>query len=253
MRTSVLCLALMLANNVAFAEDVEITEDENVERAAPEVVEDAYEYEEEDVAADVRTTYLLPEYADKALPVGKPTTFLVNFINNGQEVLNITSIGASLHSPFDLNYYIQNFTAKAVQGGLVPPVSQISLEYQFTPDAGLEPLEFWLSGYVEFVTEGSDVVYRKTFFNETATLTNKDAGIEWQIIISTLFLICVALFGGYTLLGTTKQGAKAKKKFAPKTSVPVDLAAVAESWEPKLYKQAVKSRSATKRKGPKKA
>ncbi len=40
------------------------------------------------------------------------------------------------------------------------PGSQISLEYQFTPDPRLEALEVWVSGFVEYQMEGTDEAFQ---------------------------------------------------------------------------------------------
>jgi hypothetical protein len=213
-------------------EEVEVTEEEQTQ--AP-INSDAYDGDEpvDDVSADVTTTYLFPSLVDKKFPVGKPVTILINFINNGQEVLNITRVAAFLHSPFDLNYYIQNFSGSEVSGGMVGPKSQMSLNYQFIPDTNLEPLEFWMSGLVDYQADGSDKVYQSTFLNETVTLVNHGSAGELTIILSTLVLLGAFAVGIYTLMNSTKKGAKAKKKFTAKPEVTeADKAAAAASWEP---------------------
>lgn len=144
------------------------------------------------MSADVVTTYLFPNVADKKFTVGKPVTVLINFINNGQEVLNITRVAAFLHSPFDLNYYIQNFSGSEVRGGMVGPKSQMSLDYQFIPDGSLEPLEFWMSGVVDYQADGSDKVYQSTFLNETVVLVNHGSAQELTMYtFSLIFLFSV--------------------------------------------------------------
>jgi hypothetical protein len=237
MRTwlGVLALGLCLLGSVVHAadeEEVEVADEEQQQTPTA----DAYEGDEptvDDVSADVTTTYLFPNLADKKFAVGKPVTVLINFINNGQEVLNITRVAGFLHSPFDLNYYIQNFSGTEVRGGMVGPKSQMSLDYQFTPDASLEPLEFWMSGVVDYQADGSDVVYRSTFLNETVTLINTGSAGELTIILSTMVLLGAFGVGIYMLMNSTKKGAKAKKKFAPKPEVTeADRAAAAASWEP---------------------
>jgi len=231
---AVLLIGVCFLNVVQAAdeEEVEVTEEE---QAQVPVTADAYDGDEpvDDVSADVTTTYLFPTLVDKKFPVGKPVTVLINFINNGQEVLNITRVAGFLHSPFDLNYYIQNFTASEVRGGMVGPKSQMSLDYQFMPDANLEPLEFWMSGVVDYQADGSDKVYQSTFLNETVTLVNHGSAGELTIILSTLVLLGAFGVGIYTLMNSTKKGAKAKKKFTAKPEVTeADKAAAAASWEP---------------------
>lgn len=210
--------------------DVEVTEEPQAPAAS-----DAYDGDEtvDDVSADVVTTYLFPSVADKKFAVGKPVTVLINFINNGQEVLNITRVAGFLHSPFDLNYYIQNFSGSEVRGGMVGPKSQMSLDYQFTPDASLEPLEFWMSGVIEYQADGSDKVYQSTFLNETVSLVNTGSAQELTIILSTMVLLAAFAVGLYTLLTSTKKGAKAKKKLTAKPEMTeAEKARAAASWEP---------------------
>jgi hypothetical protein len=217
-------------------EDVEVGEEEPVHTPPQETGSDSHAYDmdgaADDVSADVNTMYFLPSFADKRFPVGKPVTILINFLNNGQEVLNISRVGAFLHSPFDFNYYIQNFSAAEVRGGMVGPKSQMSLDYQFTTDPALEPLEFWMSGYVEYQADGSDTVYRSVFLNETVTLVNTGSSVDFTIILSTLVLLGGFGAGVYALVNATKKGTKAKKKFAAKPMLTeADKEANAKTWE----------------------
>ena len=103
----------------------------------------------------LETQYLFPGNDENRLPVGQEVSVLVDFSNEGQDVFNVTRVAAFLHSRFDYNYYVQNFTVKDVSG-VTAPNSQVSLEFKFTPDAGLETVEFILSGHVEYRIEGSD-------------------------------------------------------------------------------------------------
>jgi hypothetical protein len=45
---------------------------------------------------------------------GKIVTAWLSFNNLGSSSFNVTSIDACLQSPFDLDYYIQNFSERAV-------------------------------------------------------------------------------------------------------------------------------------------
>jgi len=223
------------------AQDVEVGDEEPI--ASPhEPAPNAYDMDDDlsmdEVSKYVNTGFLLPSFSDKNFPVGKPVTFLINFQNNGQEVLNISTVRGFLHSPFDLNYYIQNFSVAEVRGGMVGPKSHMSLDYQLMSDPTLEPLEFWLSGYVEYQAEGSDTLYRSTFFNDTVTLVNTSSSKDLTIIFSTLVLIAGFVGVIYGLMKTTKKGAKAKKKFAPKAPVSeAEKAVAAASWETPVYER----------------
>jgi len=220
-------------------EDVEVGDDDL--QTQPEHSSDAYDGDgiSGDVSADVSTTYFLPTFSDKRFPIGKPITFLVNFVNSGAEVLNISTVRAFLHSPFDLNYYIQNFSAWEVRGGMVGPKSQMSLDYQFMTDPTLEPLEYWLSGYVEYQAEGSDTVYRGLYFNETVTLFTTSSSGDLTIILSTLVLLGGLVFGIYVLMKNTKKGKTAKKKLNPKPVLTeAEKADVEKSWEMPIHQRA---------------
>jgi len=232
---ALLAVGACFLGNVVLAAEEEEVEVIDEEQAQPPVTADAYDGDDpvDDVSADVTTTYLFPSLVEKKFPVGKPVTVLINFINNGQEVLNITRVAAFLHSPFDLNYFIQNFSGSEVRGGMVGPKSQMSLDYQFMPDANLEPLEFWMSGVVDYQADGSDKVYQSTFLNETVTLVNQGSAGELTIILSTFVLFGAFAVGIYTLMNSTKKGAKAKKRFTAKPEVTeADKEAAAASWEP---------------------
>lgn len=229
-------MAAFLDTRVYAEEDVEVADEEG--EAAAE--DDAYE--DDDDAHEVTTSYFIPDYPDGRLPVGKPVTILVDFSNKGQDVFNVTKVAAFLHSPYDLNYFIQNFTAKAVSG-VATPTAQISLEYKVTPDEKLEPLEFWLSGYVEYTMEGSDEPYRQHFVNTTVELFDSRTGFDVSSMFTTLLVFAALGVVGYigVSAGAEKVTGKKKKKttYAPKAA-----AAVIDDWDVKAYKQSDKGRPA---------
>lgn len=199
----------------------------------PEDDEVEEEYEDEIDAHEVSTNFLLPEYADKRFPVGKEVTILVDVSNNGQDVFNITRIGAYLHSPYDLNYYIQNFTVKALSG-VAAPSAQVSLEYKFVPDAKLEPLEFWFSGFVEYTMEGSDEAFQQVFVNSTVHLFDDKNGLDIVSAFNTFLMVAVLGTAAYFIFKSVaeKSGLQKKKtKFVPKPA-----AEKVDDWESDIYK-----------------
>merc|ERR1740130_2392683 len=147
--------------------------------AAEEEVEDLVEEEEEEeeewdgvtFAAhdDLQTQAYFPDYPDKRLPIDKEVTMLVSITNTGSDVFNVSFIGASLHSPYDVNYYIQNFTVRPLADYLYP-TAQYTIEYKFTADAKLEPLEYWFSAFV--MVNGTRRMFKQTPINGTVELTN---------------------------------------------------------------------------------
>lgn len=208
------------------ADDVEVNDEE--EAAAP--AEDDT-YEDEDYEHEVSTSYHIPEYPDGRLPVGKEFTILVDFSNKGQDVFNVTKVVAFLHSPFDLSYFIQNFTAKPVSG-VAAPSAQVSLEYKVKPDEKLEPLEYWLSGYVEYTMEGFDEPYQHMFVNTTIELY-ESRGVDFGSMFTTFLMMAVIGAGAYFSFSSAsvKVTGKKKKKFVPRAG-PTD-----DDWGVEAYKQ----------------
>lgn len=113
---------------------------------------------------NVSTSYYFPDHPDEKLPIGQEIMVLIDFSNNDEVAVDVSGIGAWLHSPYDLKYHIQSFTMRSLsahaQGG-----SQVSLEYKFKTDAGLEPLSFWISGVVEYTCK--EEVFRTVWVNST--------------------------------------------------------------------------------------
>lgn len=207
--------------------DVVVNEDDETNaNAEDDTYEDDYDVHE------VTTSYYIPDYPDGRLPVGKPVTILVDFANKGQDVFNVTRVAAFLHSPYDLNYYIQNFTAKAI-GGVAAPSAQIGLEYKVTPDEKLEPLEFWLSGFVEYTMEGSDEPYTQMFVNTTVELFDDKSSFDIASFLTTFMVLAGLGMAAYTALsaGAKKVTGKKSKYVAPRPSAAVD------DWNVEAYKQ----------------
>jgi len=137
----------------------------------------------------VETIVFFPEYTtDKRFLIGESVTVLVGFANKADDSFNITAMGAQFHSPYDLSYYIQNFTRKYLSV-TAEPNQQITLEYKFTPDKNLEPLSFWLSGWVEY--NGTDGVYRSTFINTTVEVIEKPGDADTRRFFTVVFLLAV--------------------------------------------------------------
>jgi len=211
--------------------------------------EEDEEYDDEADAHEVTTNYLLPEYADKRFPVGEEATILVDVSNNGQDVFNITRIGAFLHSPFDLSYYIQNFTVGELSG-VAAPSAQISLEYKFTPDQKLEALEYWFSGFVEYTMEGSDEPYQQIFVNTTVHLYDDKNSIIRDLsgAASSALLLLVLGSGAYFGFNYAASKSGLKKKFKKKKEAKPAAAPAVDDWDVSTYQEATKSRVAGRKK-----
>ena len=75
-------------------------------------------------------------------------------------------IGA-FNSPFDFNYFIQNFT-EIEYGVLVDPTEQTSIAYRMNPSPNLDPMPFQLAAVVFYTVD--DELYSTTVFNSTVEL-----------------------------------------------------------------------------------
>jgi len=64
-------------------------------------------------SADITTFIHFPESPDRKLPIGGEVHALIGIHNGGKNPFNVSYIGASLHSPFQLDYYIQNFSVRS--------------------------------------------------------------------------------------------------------------------------------------------
>jgi len=121
-------------------DDVEVGDEEGPADSTKAEEDDADEWEEDDgiirAHPSVKTVVLFPEDQDKRFPVLTKLVALIGFDNRADVQFNVTAIGAHFQSPYDLSYYIQNFTARDFSqfgGQVVEPHSQATLEYVFLP------------------------------------------------------------------------------------------------------------------------
>jgi len=212
----ILLLCTLLLSKVTFTVAQDVSEEEDVEPIHLDETEEYEEQEEGSAHSDVKTVVYFPDHPDKKLPVGEMVTALIGFTNIGESYFNITFIGAFFHSPFDHSYFIQNFSRIPV-GVVIDGGRQVTLEYRFVPDKSLEPVEFLLTGYVEYNDTQTDRVFRTGWVNVTVQLVEKSADFSLGNIFSY-----VMLFGGFGVLGyvgftvsTATSGTKARKKKAP--------------------------------------
>jgi hypothetical protein len=195
---------------------------------------------------DVITTFVFPEYPDKRFQIGEKVTLLIGFHNTGSVAFNITGVQAHLHSPFDYNYYIQNFTAREV-AATVEPKQQVSVEYVFQPDKSLEPIEYHLSAYLDY-NDTTGGQFRSFITNGTVELIEKPSSFDAKQFFSYLMLagaVALLAYIAYSL------GHPASKKAKSKSSVERGTRSAAvnqEEWAgpiytPKQQSMAVKKKS----------
>ena len=130
---------------------------------------------------------------------------------------------------------------------LLPPRSEVTLEYRFRPDEKLEPLQFLLSGWVIYNDSSvpTQVIYRNLFVNSTVEVVERRA--EWTVASVITWMLTIAGLGvaGYVvaqntsiLSSVTGSGSGGKGHKGKKSSHidDADSAAAAASWDVKVYK-----------------
>lgn len=195
-------LLLLLLGLVAFAAVTPVTradDDEGVgiddeEDAGGE--EDAEEDDEEDYLDDddvdehpltdmplpspeVLTAGVFPmeDMENPKFAIGEHIEALVGIVNNGQEAINVTMIMGSLNSPFDFNYFIQNFSGFNYNL-IVQEQEEYSFHYRFQTAINLDPVDYQVALTVFY--ENDDELFSHTFFNESVAFYEKGALIDWE-------------------------------------------------------------------------
>ncbi|KAG4168670.1 hypothetical protein ERO13_A12G039300v2 [Gossypium hirsutum] len=82
-------------------------------------------------APGVETICFFPRNSAKVVPAGEKTELLVGMENVGESPLNIITIEASVHLPFDHRMLVQNLTAQVFDNASVPPSTQATFPYIF--------------------------------------------------------------------------------------------------------------------------
>jgi len=193
-------VALVAADEDEDVEDLVVEdEEESFDADEEELFEEEEEEEEEEewdgvtytAHDDLVTQAYFPDYPDKRIPINKEVTMLVSVTNTGRDNLNISFIGAYLHSPYDINYYIQNFTVKPLADYLYPS-AQYTIEYTFKADQKLEPLQYWFSAFI--MVNGTTRLYKQTPINGTLDLVleNSDFGLNDVL----MWIVSFAIIGG---------------------------------------------------------
>ena len=201
------------------------------------------------------TTYIhFPDYKEHKFVQGEDVVVLVGVANGSPSTyFNVSYIGAQLHSPFDFDYFIQNFTVRETES-IVGPAQETTIEYRFRPDVSLEPIEFQLSVWALYnSSEGR--MYQSTVFNDTIELQERRE--PWSV--ASVFNTALVLSGlgviGYVAYSVMQGGqASGKKKRTRRTEADGPKEPV--EWETKVYKPAVKPRTVRKpgsKKGSKKS
>jgi len=184
--------------------------------------------------SDLVSRVFFPSSPEKKFTQGEEVTLLVGVSNNGLKTYNLTAVAASLKSPYDHSYAVQNYSAFWING-VLEAGKEITIEYKFKPHENLEPLEFPLEAFLFYNTTDTGDMYRATVFNSTITILEKDIIFNPQTFFTYILFIGAVGFGVYSLLP-----ASATKKRSKKTSIDQPAA----EWTVEDYKPAQKSKVA---------
>jgi len=255
MKLSLLGL-LALSSRAVYAdevEDIEIEDEEDLdlEDLILEDEEGLGDYQIEDSEGgpsfDVATTFLYPEHDEPyTFTINEQSTILVHFANEGTRTFNVTGIGAHLHSPYDLSYYIANFTARPV-GEIVGPSAELTLDYSFSAGS-LEPVEFWFSVWVSY-NDAAGREYVSTVFNNTIQLVDGPTKYTFEDFVSygSWLIMAAGAYYFYTKEGNPFATKKQKAQRAREIAAQAPTTPTEAAPEVVAYSQAEKSRSRKKR------
>ncbi len=152
------------------------SDDVEVEDEAPEAGYDE-EDGDDDLNAelkahnDVLTAAIFPKNPERRVQLARDTLVVASFSNTGGEAFTILGMGAHLHNPHDFSFHVQNFTARRVEGAVVGPSQEASVEYVFRTDESLEYAEYGFTAWVIYNTT-SGRTYRSTVYNGTVDVVS---------------------------------------------------------------------------------
>eukprot|EP00998_Keelungia_sp_KM082_P007005 NODE_3220_length_925_cov_181.934837_g3199_i0.p1 GENE.NODE_3220_length_925_cov_181.934837_g3199_i0~~NODE_3220_length_925_cov_181.934837_g3199_i0.p1 ORF type:complete len:251 (+),score=46.95 NODE_3220_length_925_cov_181.934837_g3199_i0:55-807(+) len=193
-----LLLLSLLATAWAQEDEVEEMEDEL----------DVSEEGDGQSAEGVNVKTIFPSHPSGQFPAGSQVEALVGFDNDGEQPFNVEYIRASLTSPQDRTYFIQNYTGSMYNTSALSGEESCML-YRFKPDANLDPREY---GFVleVFYSNEENETFVSVAYNSTIDIADPESSFDGQ----TLFAYLTAA----GMLGLAGFGAS--KKFAGKKRAP---------------------------------
>jgi len=261
-------LAALPARSFAQDDEVDVSADEDVSKSEYEEETDAdatVDDEQQQMyvmpAEDVTTWVQFLGVTDNKFVAGEEVTALIGMHNSGQKTYNVSYIGAHLHSPYDQSFYVQNFTVRYTSA-LLPPRSEVTVEYRFRPDERLDALDYHLSGWLIYNDSSipTPIIYRSLFVNSTVeTLERRSewtaqSAVAWTVGLAGFAVVAYAVAqsqGGAQKLINNVVGAAGGKKSkksrasastsAPSTGSKTDgepTASPSAGWEVKAYRPA---------------
>lgn len=138
---------------------------------------------------DVIVNGYFPKNADLKFPLGEVVDVLFGVVNEGQDRINVTAVAGSLNSPYDFNYYMQNFT-EVNYNTIIFEDGELSFRYQFKP---IETIDLNVEYKVALTAfyESDEELFSSTFFNGTITFVEKTSEGDSGFFIYALALVAV--------------------------------------------------------------
>lgn len=172
-------------------------------------------------SADVVTSFHFPaDPATLRFGAGTSITLLIGFRNNGDQYLNVSSVGGYLLSPYDAKFGIQNYTRREF-GVVVPPGREGTFEYIFRPDKSLEANQYPFVADILYFSNKK--VFRNVVFNSTIELTEQTNFLD-SLGVGSWFVWAGVAYAVYQFWLKEKLNASASKKSAaakPAAAAPV--------------------------------
>eukprot|EP01007_Sphenomonas_quadrangularis_P004007 NODE_917_length_1095_cov_242.512428_g734_i1.p1 GENE.NODE_917_length_1095_cov_242.512428_g734_i1~~NODE_917_length_1095_cov_242.512428_g734_i1.p1 ORF type:complete len:264 (+),score=48.28 NODE_917_length_1095_cov_242.512428_g734_i1:50-841(+) len=211
MRGLAVVLLLLLVLNLCWQTRAEEEEEEDAAEEAVEAQEaGAADDEDEEPssleAEGVSTWSLLPNYPEKKLPAGSLIEVLTSFDNKGDTSYTVDMVRASITSPRDYSYYVQNFTG-TLYNRTVMPSQEAAFLYTFRPDINMDPREYGLVIQMFYVNDVNET-FISTVFNSTVDITDPVSTLDARTLFLYVTLIGAAGLAGFVAWKTMNKPAK---------------------------------------------
>lgn len=188
----------------------------------------------------VETTFKFPNHETMAFPIGKKVDALVGLVNTGDKELNVTFAMGSLNSPFDFNYYMQNFSAVSYNTTVLPG-EEYTFKYTFEPHSNLDPVDFNVALTVFY--EDEDELFATTFFNQSVSFHEPPMELDaknlfmWSVGVAASVALLYTFWGFLTKTFCKSRGYKS-----------VTNGAASEEWTSGLRTEVSTTRRVVKKK-----
>jgi hypothetical protein len=155
----------------------------------------------------VKAKTFFPNNRDSRFTLGQTADVTIGVLNQGDESYTVNHVGAYLHSAYDWTYQIQNLTHIPVSVELGPR-EQVTLTYSFTPDKGLEAINYRLGGYIDYRNTLDESVFKTFFANVTIELAEEATELNASTIFT--YALVFAIVGLFAYLGIAVAGSGGK-------------------------------------------